>query len=78
MTLYDYGQQKWGWKWKIDHKDMPRHGHKHTEYKLCLSMMIVMCIKQHLSNIWSPVHEKVKQHWGWAEKKVLLFKKTCS
>ena len=26
-------------------------------------------IKQHLSNIWSSVYEKVKQHWDWVEKK---------
>ena len=29
---------------------------------------MVRCIKQHLSNIWSSIHEKVKQHWGWVEK----------
>ena len=32
-------------------------------------------IKQHLSNIWSTIHEKVKQHWGWVEKKSCLPKK---
>ena len=26
-------------------------------------------IKQHLSNIWRSIHKKVKQHWGWVEKK---------
>ena len=35
-------------------------------------MMVVICTKQHQSNIWSSVHEKVKQHWGWVEKKVLI------
>ena len=34
--------------------------------------MLVKCIKQRLSNIWSSTHEKVKQHWGWAEKKTML------
>ena len=29
----------------------PRHGHKYTHYKLCLSTMMAICIKQHLSNI---------------------------
>ena len=29
--------------------------------------MLVLCIKQHLSNIKCSSHEKVKQHWGWAE-----------
>ena len=28
-----------------------RHGHKYTKYKMCLSIMMVICIKQHLSNI---------------------------
>ena len=42
-------------------------------------MMIVTCIKQHLSNIWSPIHEKVKQRWGWVEKSVAYKKKkACS
>ena len=30
---------------------------------------MVICIKQHLSNIWSYIHEKLKQHWGWVRKK---------
>ena len=25
----------------------PRHGHKYTKYKVCLSIMMVICIKQH-------------------------------
>ena len=33
-------------------------------------MMVLTCIKQHLSNIWGSVHGKVKQHWGWIEKSV--------
>ena len=37
--------------------------------------MIVVCIKQHLSNIWRLVYEKAKQHWGWLEKKTLFIKK---
>ena len=28
-----------------------RHEHKNTKYKMCLSMMMVICIKQHVSNI---------------------------
>ena len=54
----------------------PRHGHKHTKYKMCLSIMMAICIKQHLNNIWSSNHEKVKQHWGWLEKSV-AYKKAC-
>ena len=33
-------------------------------------MMMLMCIKQHLSNIWSSIHDKVKKQWGWVEKSV--------
>ena len=29
-------------------------------------------IKQHLSNMRSLIHEEVKQHGGWAEKKCRL------
>ena len=42
-----------------------RYEHKFTEYKMRLSIMMIICIKQHLSNIWSSVHEKVKQNWSW-------------
>ena len=28
-----------------------RHGHKYSKYKKCLSMMMLMGVKQHLSNI---------------------------
>ena len=38
-----------------------RRGHKFSKYK---TMMMLICIKQHLSNTWNSVHEKVKQHWG--------------
>ena len=40
--------------------------------------MIVICIKQHLSKIWSSIHEKVKQHWGSVEKKALFIKNIFS
>ena len=52
---------------KMDMKIKPRsrHGHKYNINKKCLSKMMLIFIKQHLSNIWSSIHEKVKQHWGW-------------
>ena len=61
------------WKWKIDHINRPksRHGHKCSKCKKCLSMMMFICLKQHLINISSSVHEKVKQRWGWVEKSVV-------
>ena len=48
------------------------HGHKYSKYKKSLSMVMLIYIKQNLSNIWSSIHEKVKQHWGWIEKKRCL------
>ena len=57
------------------------HEHKYCKYKKCLSIMMLTCTKQHLSNIWSSIHEKVKQPWGWVEKKRCKVeqhvKKTC-
>ena len=46
-----------------------RHGHKYSKYKKYLSMMMLICTKQHIRNISSWIHGKVKQHWGWVEKK---------
>ena len=40
--------------------------------------VVALCIKLHLSIIWSSIHEKFKQHWGWVEKKSLPIKKACS
>ena len=54
----------------------PRYGHEYTTYIMCFSKMKVIYIKQPWSNIWSSIHEKVKQHWGWVKKKALLMKKT--
>ena len=39
-----------------------RHRHKYSKYKKCFGMMMLICIKQHLSNI--SIREKVKQHSG--------------
>ena len=47
-----------------------RHGSKYSKYKKCPSMMMLVCNKQHLSNIWIWIHGKVMQHWGCAEKSV--------
>ena len=32
-------------------KPRPIHEHKHAKYKMCLSIMMVTCTKQHLSKI---------------------------
>ena len=55
-----------------------RQWHKYSKFKKCVSMMMLIYIKQHLSTIWSSIHDKVKQHWGWTEKKRLLIKKVCT
>ena len=31
-------------------RPMSRHGHKYSKYKTCRCMMMLPCIKQHLSN----------------------------
>ena len=52
-----------------------RRGNKYSKYQKCLSMMMLIRTKQHLSNIWSSIHGKVKQHWGWIENNVAYIKK---
>ena len=53
-----------------------RHRHKDINYMNGLSMVVLKCVKQYLSNISSSIDEKVKQPWGWVEK-ALLTKKVC-
>ena len=55
---------------KSERCNINRHGHKYSKYKTYLSVMMLVPVKQHLSNIWSSIHEKVKKHWGWLEKSV--------
>ena len=35
----------------------------------CDVVMVFKCITQRLSDIWFSIRKKVKQHWGWVEKK---------
>ena len=35
------------------------YGHKYSKYKKCLSMMMLIDVKQHQSNIWGWTHEKL-------------------
>ena len=46
---------------------------KCSKNKKCLSKMMLLFIKQHLSNTWSSIYEKVKQH---QLKKALLIRKS--
>ena len=39
-----------------------RYGPKYTKCKMCLSIMMAIYMKQHLSNILRSIHEKFKQH----------------
>ena len=39
----------------------PRYGHKYTTHKICLSIIMVICIKQQLGNICCLIHEKVEK-----------------
>ena len=45
----------------------PRNGHKYSKHKTCFNMMMLLCIKHHLSNIWSNTEGELK--------KALLIKK---
>ena len=38
----------------------PSHRHKYTKCKMNLNMMMAICIKEHLSQIWTSIHENVK------------------
>ena len=42
----------------------PRYDYEYTKYKMLLSLIMVMCNKQHLSNMWCWIHEKVKRDWA--------------
>ena len=75
MRLYNFIIWKWRWnRWhRYDiNRPIPKHGHKYSKYEKSLSITMLICIKQHLSNIWSWILEKVKQHWGWVEKKRVI------
>ena len=60
------------WKWKINHIDT-------TLIDLDLDVDINI-VNMKTASVWwstigSSIHEKVKQHSGWVEKKVLVIKK---
>ena len=53
-----------------------RYGHKYNTYKKCLTiMMMLICIKQHLSNIWSSIYERLTNTKAEVKKKSCLQKK---
>ena len=52
-----------------------RHGHKYRKHK-CLSMMMLICIKQHLSKFEAQFMKKLSNN-EVELKKALLIKKVC-
>ena len=48
----------------------PRHGQKYTIYKMCLNIMMAISIKQHVSNIWSSIYEKLSNSEAELKKSV--------
>ena len=52
-----------------------RRGHKYNKYKKCLSMMMLLCIKQRLSNIWSSIREKLSNTQAEFKKSIASKKK---
>ena len=48
-----------------------------SKYKKVSRYKMLVCIKYHLSNIWSSIHVKVKQHWGSVEQTLRMKKKAC-
>ena len=54
-----------------------RHGHKYSKYKKYFTMMMLLCIKQHLSCIWSLIHEKLGNTEAELKKSVPFKKKAC-
>ena len=53
---------------------MSRHEHNYSKYKKYLSMMMLICIKQHVSNFWGSIHKKLSNSEA-KMKKTLLIKK---
>ena len=52
----------------------PRQRHKYTKWKICLVIVMVICIKEYLSNIWSLIYEKIMS-LSW--KKSVAYKKAA-
>ena len=67
----------YSWDYMINHDrydlNRPWPRRKCSKNKKCLSKMMLLFIKQHLSNTWSSIYEKVKQH---QLKKALLIRKS--
>ena len=49
-----------------------RHRHTYTIYKMYLNMMMVICVKEHLSILWSTIHEKLSNSKAELNKVLLI------
>ena len=58
------------------YRPRPRHGHKYNKCKICLIIMMVICTKQNISNIWCSIHEKLGNTKAEL-KKSPAYKKVC-
>ena len=54
------------------------HGHKYSICKKCLIMTILICIKQHLSNTWTSIHERLNNTDAKLKKSVAYKKNACN
>ena len=55
----DYNENQ-KWITKIRHnRTRPGQGHKYTKYKMCLSTMMIICIKQHQATSEADFMEKL-------------------
>ena len=55
----------------------PRHEHKHSTYKKCLTMMMLICIKQHLSNLSISIQEMLSNAEAELKKSLAYKKSVC-
>ena len=52
----------------------PRYGQKYTKCKMCLIIIMVIGIRQYLSNTWSSIHEKLSNAEAELKKSVAYIK----
>ena len=60
--------KKWSHRYNIN-RPSSWYGHKYSKYDV---WWYSVWWHLYVSNIWSSIHKKVKQHWGWVEKKRCL------
>ena len=62
--------------WYDIDKPRSRNKHNYSKYKNRLTMIVLICIKQHLSNIWSSITNKLSNIEAELKKSV-AYKKAC-